>query len=39
MNVNVWDVHSDIRALIKSRAQVDRAKLADPAVALTEVAP
>jgi 3-phenylpropionate/trans-cinnamate dioxygenase ferredoxin reductase component len=38
MNVNVWDVHSDIRALIKSGAQVDAARLADPAVPLADAA-
>lgn len=37
MNVNVWDVHSDIRALIKSGAQVEPTKLADPAVPLADV--
>jgi 3-phenylpropionate/trans-cinnamate dioxygenase ferredoxin reductase subunit len=34
MNVNVWDVTGDIEALITSRRQVDRSKLADPAIAL-----
>ena len=38
MNVNVWDVHPDIRALIKSGAQVDAGRLADPAAPLAEVA-
>ncbi len=37
MNVNVWDVQDDIQALIASRAAVDRAKLADPAVPLAQV--
>lgn len=36
MNVNVWDVHSDIRALIKSGARVDIAKLTDPAVPIAD---
>jgi 3-phenylpropionate/trans-cinnamate dioxygenase ferredoxin reductase component len=36
MNVNVWDVHSDIRALIKSRALVDVAKLIDPGVPIAD---
>ena len=36
MNVNVWDVHSDIRALIKSGAPVDVAKLTDPAVPIAD---
>ena len=35
MNVNIWDVTDDIRALIGS--SVDRARLADPGVPLTEV--
>ena len=30
MNVNVWDVSDDIQALIRSRRQVDVARLADP---------
>ncbi len=34
MNVNVWDVTDDIGALIRSRAQVDRERLADPEVPL-----
>ncbi len=37
MNVNIWDVHPQIRALIKNRTQVDVAKLADPAVSIAEV--
>ena len=39
MNVNVWDVTDPIKALIRSGAAVDPARLADPAVALTEVVP
>ncbi len=38
MNVNVWDVHPAIRSLIKSGAEVDPARLADPAVSLADVA-
>jgi 3-phenylpropionate/trans-cinnamate dioxygenase ferredoxin reductase subunit len=34
MNVNVWDVTEPIKALIRSRAQVDPQRLADPDVAL-----
>ena len=34
MNVNVWDVTDQIKALIGSRAQVDPEALADPGVAL-----
>ena len=37
MNVNVWDVHPDIRALIKNGKQVDVSRLTDPAVPLAEV--
>ena len=38
MNVNVWDVHPDIRALIKSGATVDVVRLADPTSPLAGVA-
>ena len=40
MNVNVWDVHDDIRALATaghSGRAIDPEKLADPEVALGEV--
>ncbi|TQM13937.1 NAD(P)/FAD-dependent oxidoreductase [Pseudonocardia kunmingensis] len=37
MNVNVWDVAEDIERLIRAQADVDPARLADPAVPLTEV--
>jgi 3-phenylpropionate/trans-cinnamate dioxygenase ferredoxin reductase component len=37
MNVNIWDVTDDIKALILSRAAVDPATLADPAVPLGEL--
>ncbi len=37
MNVNVWDVVDDVKALIMSRRPVDVDRLSDPAVALTEV--
>jgi 3-phenylpropionate/trans-cinnamate dioxygenase ferredoxin reductase subunit len=37
MNVNIWDLTGTIRGLVSSGAPVDRAKLADPAVPLTEV--
>ncbi|TXL56596.1 NAD(P)/FAD-dependent oxidoreductase [Aeromicrobium terrae] len=36
MNVNVWDVNDDLRALVGRT--VDATRLADPSVALTEVA-
>jgi 3-phenylpropionate/trans-cinnamate dioxygenase ferredoxin reductase subunit len=39
MNVNAWDVGDDIEALIRSRAQVDPDRLADPDVPLAEVSP
>ncbi|MCW2506524.1 MAG: putative ferredoxin reductase [Actinomycetia bacterium] len=39
MNVNVWDVSDDIQALVRSRAVVDRARLADHAVPITELVP
>ena len=34
MNVNVWDVNEQVQALIRSRATVDPARLADPGVPL-----
>ena len=30
MNVNVWDVNEHVQELIRSRKQVDEAKLTDP---------
>lgn len=39
MNVNVWDVTGQIKALIRSRLRVDRDRLADPDTPLTELAP
>ena len=38
MNVNVWDVVDDVKALIRSRAAVDLTALADPTVPLSELA-
>ncbi|MFE4592012.1 NAD(P)/FAD-dependent oxidoreductase [Streptomyces laurentii] len=38
MNVNVWDVTEPIQKLIRSRAQVDPERLADPAVPLETLA-
>jgi 3-phenylpropionate/trans-cinnamate dioxygenase ferredoxin reductase component len=38
MNVNVWDVVDPIQALIRSRAQVDPARLRDPDVPLEDLA-
>ncbi|MDR0341847.1 MAG: FAD-dependent oxidoreductase [Nocardiopsaceae bacterium] len=37
MNVNVWDVSDDIQDLIRSKRQVDTARLTDPDVPLNEV--
>jgi 3-phenylpropionate/trans-cinnamate dioxygenase ferredoxin reductase subunit len=37
MNVNVWDVGDGIKALIRSRSEVDRARLADPDVPLEKL--
>ena len=37
MNVNIWHLTGAIRALVRSGARVDAAKLADPAVPLDEV--
>jgi 3-phenylpropionate/trans-cinnamate dioxygenase ferredoxin reductase component len=36
LNMNVWDVNEPIRELIRSRRAVDRHKLADPAVPLSQ---
>jgi 3-phenylpropionate/trans-cinnamate dioxygenase ferredoxin reductase subunit len=38
MNVNVWDVVDDIKALIRSRAHVPADRLADPGTPLAELA-
>lgn len=37
MNVNVWDVVDDVESLIRSRAQVDVERLADPDVPLGDL--
>ena len=37
MNVNVWDVNEDVQKLIRAGKDVDRARLADPSIPLTEV--
>jgi 3-phenylpropionate/trans-cinnamate dioxygenase ferredoxin reductase subunit len=34
MNINVWDVNEHVQSLIRSRAAVDRTRLADPDVPL-----
>ncbi|HKX68441.1 MAG TPA: FAD/NAD(P)-binding oxidoreductase [Intrasporangium sp.] len=38
MHVNVWDTMDAVQALIRGRTAVDRARLADPGVALTDLA-
>ncbi|MBW8803477.1 MAG: FAD-dependent oxidoreductase [Catenulisporales bacterium] len=38
MNVNVWDVIDEVRALILGRAEIDVARLRDPGVPLADVA-
>jgi 3-phenylpropionate/trans-cinnamate dioxygenase ferredoxin reductase subunit len=37
MNVNVWDVVEDLKALVAARSPLDPAQLANPEVPLTEV--
>lgn len=37
MNVNVWDVNEQVQDLIRSRAEVDTAALADPDTPLDAV--
>jgi 3-phenylpropionate/trans-cinnamate dioxygenase ferredoxin reductase subunit len=37
MNVNIWDVNDQVQQLIRSGRRVDVAKLADPAVPLTDL--
>jgi len=39
MNVNVWDVLDDVKALIRSRRPVDPDRLGDPRVPLSDLAP
>ncbi|HWK28527.1 MAG TPA: FAD-dependent oxidoreductase [Solirubrobacter sp.] len=39
MNVNVWDVNEDVQALIRARAPIDQARLADPDVPLRDLLP
>jgi len=38
MNVNVWEVVEDLKAILTGRRALDPARLADPAVALGELA-
>ena len=37
MNVNVWDVVDDVKAIIRSRRPIDPDRLADPDVALADL--
>jgi 3-phenylpropionate/trans-cinnamate dioxygenase ferredoxin reductase subunit len=37
MNVNIWDVRDDVKALIRSRAPVDTDELANPKVLLADL--
>jgi len=37
MNVNIWDVTTDIQSLVRSKRQVDPARLADPSIPLSDV--
>ena len=37
MNVNVWDVVDDLKAIIGANRPVDPARLADPDIALTDL--
>ncbi|HEY4153384.1 MAG TPA: FAD-dependent oxidoreductase [Pseudolysinimonas sp.] len=37
MNVNIWDVNDQVQELIRSRRELDSARLADPAIPLPEV--
>ena len=39
MNVNVWDVVEDLKAIVAGGRPVDPARLADPRVPLAELAP
>jgi NADPH-dependent 2,4-dienoyl-CoA reductase/sulfur reductase-like enzyme len=37
MNVNIWDVTTDIQSLVRSKRQVDPTRLADPSIPLSDV--
>ena len=37
MNVNIWDVLDNVKALIRSKSPVDTEKLADPQSPLSEL--
>jgi 3-phenylpropionate/trans-cinnamate dioxygenase ferredoxin reductase subunit len=38
MNVNVWDVVDDLRAIVESHRPADPSRLADPVIPLTDLA-
>ena len=38
MHVNVWDTMDAVQGLVRDRTVVDRGRLADPGIALTDVA-
>jgi 3-phenylpropionate/trans-cinnamate dioxygenase ferredoxin reductase subunit len=37
MNVNVWDVVDDLKAIIESRTRIDLARLTDPDESLADL--
>jgi 3-phenylpropionate/trans-cinnamate dioxygenase ferredoxin reductase subunit len=39
MNVNLWDVTDDIQALVRSQQRIERDRLADPDVPLSDLVP
>jgi 3-phenylpropionate/trans-cinnamate dioxygenase ferredoxin reductase subunit len=39
MNVNVWDVSDDLRALVSADVPIDAKRLADPEIALADLVP
>ncbi|HZB40892.1 MAG TPA: oxidoreductase C-terminal domain-containing protein, partial [Ilumatobacter sp.] len=39
MNVNVWDVVDDLKAIVEARSPIDLALLTDPAVQIKELIP
>lgn len=38
MNVNVWDVNDQVQELIRARGPIDVGRLADPDVAIEQLA-
>jgi hypothetical protein len=39
MNVNIWDVHEQIHALVRARRPIDPRRLAGPGTSLEDVLP